>query len=367
MAPGLTHSRPDRFSALKSMMAETFNPRLAVKGILEGIAPPRPLFLPIVFSLGARIENLSLRSFLSNPTKISNALRQIRAHLRSDGVTCYFDPLLEAEALGGALVWDAQGQRASLHWPQPGGIGDLPDGLPSPDEAAKGGRVPVAVEVIARLKPLVRGQSLLMAGVTGPFTLAALLTQTKDTNGNLDRSPDGAALDLAGEVTAAVARAFVEAGADAIFIHERVLPLLTAETAAQWARRLATTINIIRFYEALPVLLLTCQDETAANSSLIAVQKWDCVLCVETQSMSSGKFASFDSLGPSKLGVALPTSIFESDALTSEGVAWPVSAENLGLHSAVITTAGDVSANADLKRLNELGRRRFGSNDVGSA
>ena len=104
------------------MMGGAFHPRQAVKELLQGIAPSRPLLLPIVFSLGARIENLPLRDFLLNPTKISNALRQIRTHLRSDGVTCYFDPFLEAEALGGALVWDAEGQRASLHWPQPGGL-----------------------------------------------------------------------------------------------------------------------------------------------------------------------------------------------------------------------------------------------------
>jgi hypothetical protein len=336
------------------MMAETFNPRQVVKGILEGIAPPRPLFLPIVFSLGARIENLPLRNFLSNHTKISNALRQIRTHLRSDGATCYFDPLLEAEALGGALDWDAQGQRASLRWPQPGETGGLPDGLRSPDEAVKSGRVPVAVEVIARLKPLVRGQSLLMAGVTGPFTLAALLTQSKDSNGKLDRAPDAAALDLAGEVTAAVARAFVEAGADAIFIREQVLPLLTAETAAQWATRLATTINIIRFYEALPVLLLTCQEATAANSSLIAEQKWDCVLCPETRSMPPSGLVSFAALGPSRFGVALPPAVAEFDTLNSEGAARPDTTAIHDLHPAVITTAGDVPASVDLKRLNKL-------------
>jgi hypothetical protein len=354
MAPGLTRSRPDRFSGLEWMMLETFNPRQAVKGLLEGIAPPRPLFLPIVFSLGARIENLPLRNFLSNPTKISNALRQIRTHLRSDSVTCYFDPLLEAEALGGALDWDAQGQRASLRWPQPGETGGLPGGLRSPGEAAKAGRVPVAVEVIARLKPLVRGQSLLMAGVTGPFTLAALLTQTKDTNGNLERVPDAAALDLAGEVTAAVARAFVEAGADAIFIHEQVLPLLTAETAAQWATRLATTINIIRFYEALPVLLLTCPETTAANSSWIGGRKWDCVLCPETRSMPPSGLGSFAVLGPSRWGVALPPAFFESDAVYAESVAGPGLDAILDVHPAVITTAGEVPANVDLKHVNKL-------------
>jgi len=336
------------------MMSETFNPRQAVKGLLQGIAPPRALFLPIVFSLGARIENLPLRNFLSNPTKISNALRQIRAHLRSDGVTCYFDPFLEAEALGAVLDWDAEGQRASLRWPQHGETGDLPGGLRSPDEAAKGGRVPVAVEVITRLKPLVRDQSLLMAGVTGPFTLAALLTQTNDTNGNLDRDPDGAAMDLAGEVTAAVARAFVEAGADAIFIREQVLPPLTAESAAEWSTRLATTINIIRFYEALPVLLLTCQDATAANRSLIAGQEWDCVLCPETRSMPPSGFGPFAALGPSRLGVALPPTVFESDALNTEGAAGPISPAILDLHPAVITTAGDVPVSVDLKQLNKL-------------
>jgi uroporphyrinogen decarboxylase-like protein len=354
MAPGLTRSRPDRFSGPELMMVETFNPRQAVKGLLQGIAPPRALFLPIVFSLGARIESLPLRNFLSNPTKISNALRQIRAHLRSDGVTCYFDPFLEAEALGGALDWDAQGQRASLRWPQPGENFDLPGGLRSPDEVAKSGRVPVAVEVIARMKPLVRGQSLLIAGVTGPFTLGALLTQTNDTNGNRDRDPDAAAMNLAGEVTAAVARAFVEAGADTIFVREQVPPTLTAETVAEWALRLATTINIVRFYDALPVLLLTCRDSMGTISSLIAGQAWGCILCPETRSMSPSGFKSLAALGPSRFGVALPPAVFTSEASNTEEVAGPVSPAILDLHPAVITTAGDLPASVDLKPLNRL-------------
>jgi hypothetical protein len=354
MAPGPTRSRPDLFSGLELMMAEIFNPRQAVKGLLQGIAPPRALFLPIVFSLGARIENLPLRNFLSNPTKISNALRQIRAHLRSDGVTCYFDPFLEAEALGGALDWDMQGQQASLRWPRPGTPGDLPGGLRSPDEAAKSGRVPVAVEVIARLKSLVSGPSLLTIGVTGPFTLAALLTQTNATNGTLDRDPDAAAMLLAGEATAAVARVFVEAGAEVIFIREQVLPSLTAESAAEWNARLATTINIVRFYEALPVLLLTCQDATAANGTVIAGQAWDCVVCAETRSMSPRSFGSYAALGPSRLGVALTPAVFESGGTNAEGVAQSVSPAILDLHPAVITTAGDVPASVDLKQLNKL-------------
>jgi hypothetical protein len=67
------------------------------------------------------------------------------------------------------------------------------------------------------------------------------------------------------------------------------------------------------------------------------------------------------------LGVALPPSVFESGALLSEGVEGLLSAGILDPQPAVITTAGDLSTNADLKRLNELGRHRLGSNEVGSA
>ncbi len=78
-------------------------PRQIAKGLLKGIVPARPLFLPIVFSLGAKVENVPLGMFLRNPTKIASSLRQIRSHLRSDGVACYFDPYLEVEALGATL------------------------------------------------------------------------------------------------------------------------------------------------------------------------------------------------------------------------------------------------------------------------
>ena len=131
--------------------------------------------MPIVFTLGARVENLPLRAFLSSATKISNALRQIHGPLRSDGVSCYFDPLLEAEALGGTLEWTSENESPMLRWPATMVQGQLPVGLNSPEDAIKKGRIPVALEVIRRLKMLLRDVSLLMVGVTGPLTLAARL------------------------------------------------------------------------------------------------------------------------------------------------------------------------------------------------
>src|SRR6266849_818733 len=199
-------------------MAENNTPHRILKDLVHGGTPSRPLFVPIAFALGARVENLSLRAFLANPTKISNSLRQTRPHLRSDGVSCYFDPLLEAEALGGTLEWRSDNEPATLRWlsmPEPG---QLPAGLRSTEEMLKSGRMPVALEVIRRLKALLREEVLLMAGVSGPFTLASRLADVRghDPRASVDL-PDSA-LEVATSAVAQASKAFAEAGANLIFL-----------------------------------------------------------------------------------------------------------------------------------------------------
>ncbi len=135
-------------------MERSPTPRQMAKGLLSGIAPLRPLFLPIVFSLGAKVESVPLSAFLGNPAKISSALRQMRTHLRSDGVACYFDPYLAVEALGATLQRISDDRAPTIHWPRPARMGELPEGLRSREEAANSGRVPVAVEVIRRMNAL---------------------------------------------------------------------------------------------------------------------------------------------------------------------------------------------------------------------
>src|SRR5580704_9126890 len=156
-AHGPTPNPPDHVSVPKHRaMNVNLTPRQILKRLLQGTPPPRPLFLPIVFSLGAKVENLPVRPFLCNATKITNSLRQIRTHLRSDGVACYFDPYLEAEALGATLQYAAEDQLPTMQWQHRDEIGELPEGLCSPEDAAKSPRVTVAIEVIQRLKSQMR-------------------------------------------------------------------------------------------------------------------------------------------------------------------------------------------------------------------
>jgi len=328
-------------------MVENAAPEGVVKGLLEGVAPPRPLFLPIVFSHAARIENVPLGSFLTNPTKISNSLRQLRARLRSDGVTCYFDPFLESEALGAKVRWPVDGP-PSLAWPEGPVAGEsFQFGSTTPPE--KGGRVPVAVEVIRRLKTMLRAGGLLMAAVTGPLTEAASLAQL-DTEGALDHSqlPE-AALDLATTAITGIATAFLEAGASAILVREDFLPAMSEEGFADWCSRLRPIVNIVRFYRALPILVLGRAEGVTANRDQILRAEWDCVVCPVVNHKAATLLSE---LGPSVRGLALAPDLFStSPAPDLEGWVSEIVSE---VRPAVITTAGDLSASVDIERLNKL-------------
>ena len=320
-------------------MDEHPTPRQMAKNLLQGIAPPRPLFLPIVFSLGARVENLPLRAFLTNPTKISNALRQICGRLPADGITCYFDPYLEVEALGAALRWSGDDQPPTIHWPGPAQKGELPQGLRAPEEAVKAGRIGIASEVIRRLTALVRDEALLMAGVSGPFTLAASLLQIGEQEW-VDNHVSSSAVESAAAMLTQTAVAFVEAGAHVILIHEDVLPRLSAESADEWATLLSPTFNIVRFYGALPVLLLTNPAAVGQNFELLATREWEGVLC---PAMDASTLAVWPSTDAIKLGVALAPGCLPPGPALMERIAT--------LRPALVTTSGDVPPSTDVKQL----------------
>lgn len=333
-------------------MAEQSTPHQILKDLVHGGAPSRPLFVPIAFALGARIENLSLRAFLANPTKISNSLRQTRPHLRSDGVSCYFDPLLEAEALGGTLEWRSDNEPPTLRWlsaPEPG---QLPAGLRSPEEMLKSGRMPVALEVIRRLKALLREEFLLMAGVSGPFTLASRLAglyggEHRQTGMNL---PDSA-LEVATSAVAQASKAFAEAGANLIFLCEDRLPAMPAGSSEDWGSMLAPIFNIIRFYEAQPVLHLADEHVLTENSEAILQLAQGCTVCLLLEAIQNLPAEGYSGLRSAKVGVGLSVVDFQPDQ-PSDPSFHPRLAQLISdVQPAIVTTVSDVPAATDLKRL----------------
>jgi hypothetical protein len=328
-------------------MAAGLHPREMVKLLLQGVAPPRPLLLPIVFSLGAKIENLPLAAFLENPAKICSALRQIRGYVGTDGVSCYFDPYLEAEMLGAQVRRGSDGT-AEISWSGDAASGALLEGLVSVEDAMHSPRVGVAVDVIGRMKTILRDEPLLMAGVTGPLTLAARLTQ-RNLEGPLqvqDLPPH--AVELSNGVFAGLARTLAEAGANAVLIQEDVEPLFSEDTRAAWIMEIASACNVIRFYEALPVLLLNNGCWLSDDFLWMFRHRWNCVV---SPLVKENDAARANLHGGSTVGVALASSLFSGAAPRSVG-AHPWLLETLQtIQPAVITTAGDVPLTVDVKLL----------------
>jgi len=324
-------------------------PRQLLSSLLQGTRPPRPLLLPIVFSLGAKIENLPLRDFLSNPTKISNSLRQIRSYLPSDGVSCYFDPSLELESLGASLSWSNDTAPPTIHWPHPVGKGSLPPALRSPEDAARAPRVKIAAEVITRLKSSFRDEPILMAGVSGPFTLAARLLQLDAADSPRAEDFPEAALEISASTIAAVSSAFVEAGANLIIICEEILPSLSLETCQAWQFLLSPALNIIRFHEAFPVLHFS--NFFTTNASFILAQPWDCVLCPPLDAVAHLTPEQASAASAALFGLSLPPELFQPDTTYKEDVTQLVSRAGAGLNPVLLTTTSDVPHSTDLKRL----------------
>lgn len=327
-------------------MAAERTPRGAIKAFLRGEPPSRPLLMPIIFSLGSRLENVTPRDFLSNPTKIANALRQIRSVLKVDGLACYFDPFLEAEALGCTLNWLPDGSTGLVR-PQFSDVEELRQKLYSPDKLPTMGRIPVASQVLQRLKVMLKDEPALMVGVTGPLTLAAQLSAGSD--GDVSHPlPD--LLEFAAQVTAGVSRTLVEAGADVVFIVERGLRELSAEACDSWASLLAPIINVIRFYEALPVLLNGAALAEDFRFSIFA-RDWNCLLCPV---WSDDQFGS-DTVRPSAgQPVALPVGMFCPKRGDVENTVDPARGFLRAQNPIFLTSSADIPATADVKHLAEV-------------
>ena len=261
---------------------EGLTSRQKLKGLLRGEAPLRPLLIPGIFALGSRLENLPLPDFLGNPTKIANALRQIRAALKVDGVMCYGDPSLEAEALGVKVEWRV-GESRMLTTHVSGGFREVAP------QVLRMGRIPVALAVLERLKTMLRDETALMMRVTGPHTLAR---QIDDGSSDI-RS-------VSAQIVADLVKGYLEGGADVIFLEEDTLPTEPVEQAG-WKSSLDPIINVIRFYESLPVLRVAADRE---NGGFLAAQSWDCGVCITARLAEETDFGT----ATPWLGVDLPLS-----------------------------------------------------------
>ncbi len=214
-----------------------------VKALARGNQlPSKPLFMPLIFAAAAKVAGLSPQQFYTNPTKIANGLRQLQGPLRCDVLCCYADQTLIAEALGAALSWEVGLPRIIA------GPAQL-----EPVEVTGQGRVPVMLDVLSRLRIMLRDQVALAAALPGPFTTTEYLSVLAAAT---DSPSPADYLAAAGGATLQAVRAACEAGADLILLTETQPSPADHPLRSQWLAILETICNVARFHEALPVLFM---------------------------------------------------------------------------------------------------------------
>jgi hypothetical protein len=225
------------------------NSRDAFRRTMQAANAGRPVFVPIVYRLAARIEQTPLLDMVSDPTSYANILESAWRLLKQDAIITNFNPSLEAEIFGCQVDWQGDYELPAAF------------GWTACELSAAGldgsGRLPVLLEATKRLIQT-RGREVAIVGVmTGPGSLAMNIAEHAEPD---KEYPFEEIVALAGGQLIKYARHLGEVKVDAVIIREDLLAekyceeFLVHEKA--YTAVYATLFNLTRFYNLAGLLMV---------------------------------------------------------------------------------------------------------------
>lgn len=178
--------------------------RKRAQAIAQGRGRGDRVVIPLAFEVAARISARPLDEFRNDPTQLANALGELQQAIGADGAVV---------ALAGGM------ERAAA-----------PDGVLDVERMAQAGPLGASLEACRRLRASHGDALALLAGITGPATLARQF---------------GATMDDAAIAFGAVVKQFCGAGADVVLVFEDA-----TESSSAYEDGLRTAANIARFHQA---------------------------------------------------------------------------------------------------------------------
>ncbi len=186
-------------------------PRKRAQAMAQGRGQGDRLVIPLAFDAAASISARPLDEFHHDPTQLANGLLEWHRALGADGVCVALAGGFErASAADGALALELL--------------------------CAEGTRVAASLEACRRLRASLGDTAAVLAGLTGPATLARQF--------DLDEA-------TAGALYTGLVKRYCEAGCDLVLTCEEG----SAVDAAAWTDALKTAANIARFHRAQALLL----------------------------------------------------------------------------------------------------------------
>ena len=218
----------------------------------HGRASPA-LVCPLVLAQAAEIEALPVQRFLTDATKLANGLRALHTAFGNDVIVTASADDLAAAAAGDLAA-----------------TGDLAAAAAGAGSPAAHPRVAAAVEATRRLAVTADDAALAVA-LCGPAALAAQLGQSP---------ADHTVLETCSAVLLALAKAFLEAGANLLLLVEA--EPLPAASADGWRSAVTPLINVARFHQAAAAVVL-------ADPAAAAIAPRGAVVCLPAPAAGPGQ------------------------------------------------------------------------------
>jgi uroporphyrinogen decarboxylase len=288
---------------------------------------PQVPFIPLVWSLAAKVKQVTVKEMAADPGLMANALSDAQKLFGYDGILTTFDPSLEAEALGCSVEWTSENQPPNIV------SSPLREGRSLADLNAdflNKGRLPAVLESAKRLN-MVRGKEVAVIGVvTGPGMLGSHLLGESFWPELEKGLPEAKkTLNFTKKCCQDLIKAYCDVGINTVMVVEEMPGKPNESIGRQMKAACRSMWNILRYFQGSSILL--AHGCTEDNLELLCNLGADGVIVGgASEAISMGDLAGKTNLC---FGGVVPT----QEMLSSDAVA-------------VRTKAGDILRNCAVNR-----------------
>ena len=259
----------------------------------------RPVFIPFVYGLAARLGQIPLAEMTSDASYYAHSLEDAYELFKYDGIVNAYDSTIEAEIFGCEIEWPGDYDAPHI----------VNNNRPELREVnpAESYRNQVLLETTKRLI-MSKGKDVAVIGtVTGPCSLASMLAADTE-NG----------LALIGNLLKAMVKSLCELRVDAVFFREDTLdtgyPGEVQAHSKPYTDIYTMLFNLVKFYNCFPAIVAK-NIELDAISGLYEMAKPDGLVLLG-RNFSSDDMAYLKKLSDSlKVSFGLPLNVQNRDEL----------------------------------------------------
>ena len=209
------------------------------------------VFVPFFYGLAARVTQVPLKEMVYDPAYYAHSLEASHKLFQWDAIVNCYDSSIEAESCGCSVVWNGDLGEPNL-------VGEISDIRSlKPEQFLASGRIPIVLETTKRLM-ISLGREVAMVGVvSGPCALAGTLKLHCPL---FEDALMQEHISQVGNLITKLVRALSELKVDSVFFREDIIGEGIWEEIEPYRDLFASTyrtlFNIVRFYNAYPVLVV---------------------------------------------------------------------------------------------------------------